>query len=122
MTITADEFNDLMPHVITVKNKLPPDDYGEDDYDESSIRQYHCLVDDSTTTTRSVEGESVAVALTTYVNSVPIGQTSAVPIPKDAYVEFTPPPLGQPKTRPLHTVESHYWADGSLHNQVLRFT
>lgn len=122
MTSTADEFNDLMPHIITVKNKLPADDYGEDVYDDASLRQYRCLVDDSTTTTRSVDGDSVSIALTTYVNSVPIGQDDAVAIPEDAYVEFTPPPLGQPKTRPLHSIESHYWKDGSLHNQVLRFT
>lgn len=122
MTTTADEFNDLMPHVITVKNKLPADDYGEDTYDEASLRQYRCLVDDSTTTTRTADGESVSVTLTTYVNSVPIGESFAIPIPEDAYVEFTPPPNGQPKTRPLKSIESHYWKDGTLHNQVLRFT
>ena len=122
MTAGANEFIDLMPHFITVKNRLPLDDYGEEGWDDSSERQYHCLVDDSTTVIRTADEDSVSIALTTYVNSIPVGSFVPVPIPKDAKVVFDPPPMGQPATRPLHSVESHYWKDGSLHNQVLRFT
>lgn len=118
----ADDFLDLMPHVITVKDKNPPDDYGEDSYDDDSERQYRCLVDDSTTTARTADGVMVTVALTIYVNSIPIGSSGPVAIPRDAQVVMTPPPMGMPSTRPLNSVDSHYDETGALHNQVLRFT
>lgn len=121
--MTADEFLDLMPHVITVsKQSAEPNEWGQRVADPGTVRQYRCLVDSATSVIHTAQGDDVTVALTAYVNATPIDQFSPWPIDDDETVEFTPPPAGIPITRPLRSVDNHYDQTGALHNQVLRFT
>lgn len=121
--LIANEFSDLMPHIIEVAPKSGFNDYGKET-PGTNERQYHCLIDDSTTTVRSASGEDVTVALTAYVWAVPVNSTDGQPvdIESDEKVKIITP---RPQTRNLVTIERHYDSVngvGYLHNLVLRFT
>lgn len=124
MSTNAHEFDDLMPHVIKVYKNAGANDYGKETADPNTIRQYRCLVDDSTTTVRNAGGQEVTVALTIYVWPIPIGSAAELPvdIEDNEIVEVITP---RPQTRTLVGIERHYDSVdgvGYLHNITLRFS
>lgn len=117
------EFDDLMPHLISVTKSGGNSVYGKATT-SGTPRQYRCLIDDTTTTVRNAGGIEVTVALTAYVNPVPVGSLDGLPvdIKEDETVQILSP---RPETRTLVTIQRHYYSEngvGTLHNITLRFS
>lgn len=124
MTIRENEFSDLMPHIIKVTGEQKYNDYGKEIPGSGIPREYHCLIDDATTTVRNVGGEEVTVGLTAYVWAVPVNSIDGLPVDIESSdkIEIVTP---RPQTRPVIAIERHYDSDkgiGYLHNLVVRFS
>lgn len=118
----GDEFDDLMPHRITVTSKGQMDDYGQPALDPALEREYRCLLDVAEITTRTVDGTSVTVSLTAYVRAVPIGLEAPWEIKEDDKVVVIVPEDWDQPDRPLISVARHYDETGECHNMTLRFS
>ena len=121
----VNEFADMMPHLVKVTSSGGGyDDYGNP-IEGTNERTYKCLIDDTTSTVRSADGEQITVALTAYVWPVPVESEDGLPVDIESTddVEILQP---RPDEHPnLTSVERHYYSDdgvGFLHNIVLRFT
>lgn len=114
------EFLELMPHTLSVKTNGVANKFGRTESAENA-RKHRCLVDATTTKMRGGNGETVTVSMTIYVFAIPEGEKSPVRIKKDDIIEVLDPE-GIYDGRPMMTVDDNYDEDGTLHNQVLRFT
>lgn len=123
MTTANEEFSDLMPHQIEISGSGGTDDYGQP-IEGANKRVYRCLIDDTTTETRTADGTTVTVALTAYVAPVPIGEIGPVDIKEtESAIILSPDESKGPKT--INSIERHYDSDmgiGMLHNLVVRFS
>lgn len=124
MSSANEEFAELMPHRIKVTGQVKYNDYGRPLPGTGQIREYRCLIDDTTTTAKTAAGEEITVNLTAYVSPVPVGSTTGLPvdIEYNETVEIVSP---RPDTRPVTSIERHYDSEdgnGVLHNIVVRFS
>ena len=129
MTTANDDFEDLMPHRIEVvgESAVKPtyDEWGQpvEIGEAPSKRTYRCLIDDTTTTIRTAEGENINVSLTAYVAPVPMESNDGQPVNIESDEEIW---LTDPFTKKMtvKNIERHYDSEdgvGMLHNIVLRF-
>lgn len=128
MTTANEEFDDLMPHRIKVTPEVAEGEPEQYDDEGNPINQgvpriYMCLLDDTTTETRTADGTEVSIVLTAYTAPVPIGSETGEPVDIDENddIEVTVP---YEKKMTINNIERHYDSEdgvGMLHNIVVRF-
>jgi len=120
MTDAALEFADLMPHRISVRSLGTQDDFGNTGYDDSTKRDYICLIEDEEVVARSQEGVSISHVLTIYCTTIPIDGTEPQKIVDSDEITIIDPP-GYP-IRPIASVALYYDETGDEYSQVVRLS
>lgn len=104
------EFDDLMPHRISVAAMTGTNEYGRKTY-ASPAATYSCLFDDTKELTRNDQGEFLTVSRVAYINSL------GNPLTEDDKFVF---PDGT--SRPVVRIQTHYDEDGTIHSVTVYFS
>lgn len=117
--IDMDEWKDMLPHTIEVKD---PDDesYYPGDETYQNTRVYRCLVDTEVVISTAGNNEAHTVGMKAYVGAIPVGATVPVDISEESEITVTDP-AGY-DARPIKSLARHYDQDGTLHNIEILFT
>lgn len=118
---TANEFEDVMPHVVKVTSKSTKDDFGYEGWDTATARSYRCLIDENQSVQRNSEGVNLSMGLVAYVLAIPIDKTEPQDILMTDKVEIVLP-KEYSRIRPLTSIARHWWTDGKLDNLELKFS
>lgn len=121
-TMGADEFLELMPHIIKVTSKSLKDDFSYNAFDLKTVRTYRCLVDENDNIQKTPDGVTLGIGITAYANAIPIGETEARDILPTDKVEVVLPVQYATRLRPVKSISRHWWIDGTLHNMEVRLS
>lgn len=114
------EFGDLMNHRISVRSKVDTNDYGRDDYDDSTKREYICLVQVEDLVQRQQSGTNTVSQLTVYSVCVPDDGDGSIQLIKenDEITILTPPEYAGVRT--INSVATYYDETGAAYCHQVR--
>lgn len=119
----VNEWDDMMPHTLEVRSATGVNAQGRPTYVGATMKKFKCLVDGGSKVVRNEQGAVVSVEITAYTWGVPFdpaGQTVPVAVKDTDEVRIVAP--GYNAIRPVVSVSTHFWQDGNLHNQEVRFS
>lgn len=107
--MTADMFNDMMPHRIRVRSNPTLNKNGRKEY-TGGYTVYRCLFDDTRSIMRNAQGEFVTFSRVAYAN------TEGVELTQDDEITFE-----DGSKRPVVQIQNHYDETGAVHNVTIYF-
>lgn len=115
---SPNEFNDMMPHTITVQGSTGTGSRGSNYGGRTATgatRTYRCLLDQGETLERSTGVTEFRKGLTAYVNPIAINTTAPTDILENEIVTVNG------KATPVDSIERHWDESGLLFSLVVRF-